>query len=114
MSLEYIFPDHTKHDRKVAIVIECIAAFLATGLLVWAVWYYKAEPVQEQVVQNPVSQGVVTQREAWLNESSTGTPLTQEQINARNVFVSESKASSTATRLTPEEIKARQSWVEGI
>ncbi|MBP6858423.1 MAG: hypothetical protein KBC33_01165 [Candidatus Pacebacteria bacterium] len=114
MSLEYIFPDHTKRNRTIAIVVECVAAFLAIGLIVWAVWYYRApqEPAPA-VVQEPVKD-LATQRQEWLDQPNIGTPITGEQLEQRKAFVEKSSSASSATPLTPEQIKARQSWVENI
>jgi hypothetical protein len=113
MSLEYIFPDHTKRNRTIAIVVECVAAFLAIGLIVWAIWYYRGPEEQAPVVQEPVKD-FATQRQEWLNQPNTGAQLTSGQVEQRKVFVEQSSSASPATPLTPEQIKARQSWVENI
>ncbi|MEN9913275.1 MAG: hypothetical protein RLY66_683 [Candidatus Parcubacteria bacterium] len=105
MPLEYIFPDHTKRNHKVAIIVECVAAFLAVGLIVWAVWYSQDEPSSiQQNVDDMTPQEIVSQ-------PNPPAQLSEDEVYHRQSLLNEDNPKSS---LTPTQIRQRQSLVENI
>ncbi len=103
MSLEYIFPDHTKRNRHIAIVVECVAAAVALALGFWAIsHYWTPKEDKVQVVTTPEVDYMVKQREILNKPGPTVTFTPQKTMELREVLNKPGSAVKFDSRQTQE------------
>lgn len=110
MALEYIFPDHTKRNRKIAIVVEVVMAVLALIAIFWAIYYWQSTAAQP-VVQDSVIEDPMEEKRRILQEPNPIVVLTEEEVARKEEIL---KEPNPVIELTPEQIEARRSYFENI
>lgn len=110
MSLEYIFPDHTKRNRHIAIVVECVAAAVALALGFWAFWQYRIPSEVPKSVQTQVQDPLADKKEA-LQREIVNVTFTDDVILEKKASI---QSKVRVTNLSPDEIRERQAVIEGI
>lgn len=108
-SLEYIFPDHSKRNHKIAIVVETTAAVAALALMFWAASTYWISPKQEPVANVPVDQ-LVEQRKVLEKPGPVVTLSPVEVLERRDIL----DKPGPEVKLTPEQLQQMKSVMENI
>lgn len=112
MSLEYIFPDHTQRNRRIAIIVECIAAAAALSLMFWAMYHFWGGTDTVVPVQTISDQEkYLIDKRAAIEAPNPQIVLTPDQAKEKQAALSQK---NPVTNLTPEEISEKKSILENI
>jgi hypothetical protein len=107
MSLEYIFPDHTKRNHNIAIAVEVTLAVFGLILIFWAISHYWVSPkeVVEVSVEDPVA------LKMKIIEQKSTIELSPEEISLRRSIIEQTPPKTTQT---PQDIEKKKSIIQNI
>lgn len=108
MSLEYIFPDHTKRNRRIAIAVEIVMAVVAIVLIIWAINRWQGQGTVP-AIDAPVDP--IAEKVRILQESNPIIVLTEEEVRAKEAALQEP---NPIIQLTEEQVRERRAVVENI